>query len=129
MRYICISCGAKGADGGGHTSQIGPYSYNCHMCNKHNVMWPEFQAVKYINTVAALREGHGKDDADRRAVASLQEQLNQQRKAMASASLVIESLNATLQLGLKIIDQVLPQAGSISIDVGAVNEFCMRARK
>lgn len=41
----------------------------------------------------------------------------------------IESHQATIQLGLKIIDQVLPQAGSISIDVGAVNEFCMRARK
>ena len=129
MRYVCICCGAGGADGGGHTSTTGPYAYNCHVCNKHQTMWPEFQAVKHTKTVAALQEGHGKDDADRRAIASLQEQLNHQREAMASASLVIESLNATVGLGLKIIDQVLPQAGAISIDVGAVNEFCMRARK
>ncbi|AXC36505.1 hypothetical protein HOT57_gp61 [Pseudomonas phage phCDa] len=99
------------------------------MCDKYRTMWPEFQANKYTKTVTALQEGHGKDDADRRTIASLQEQLNQQREAMASASLVVESLNATIELGLKIIDQILPQAGAISIDAGAVNEFCMRARK
>lgn len=129
MRYICICCGASGADGNPRTAQVGPYTYNCHMCSKYSTMWPEPQAYKYTKTVNALQEGHGKDDADRRAIASLQEQLNHQREAMASASLVIESLNATIELGLKIIDQILPQAGAISIDVGAVNEFCMRARK
>ena len=41
----------------------------------------------------------------------------------------IEARDATIELGLKIVDQILPQAGSISIDVGAVNDFCMRARK
>lgn len=129
MRYICICCGAGGADGNRQNAQVGPYAYNCHLCNKHQTMWPEPQASKYTKTVKALQEGHGKDDADRRAISSLQEQLNLQRDAMASASVIIESLNATIQLGLKIVDQVLPQAGSISIDVGAVNEFCMHARK
>lgn len=41
----------------------------------------------------------------------------------------IEARDSTIQLGLKIIDQVLPQAGKLSIDAGAVNDFCMRARK
>lgn len=129
MRYICICCGAAGADGNPQNAQVGPYAYNCHICNKYQTMWPEPQASKYTKTVNALVEGHSKDDADRRAISSLQEQLNLQREAMASASLVIESLNATVQLGLKIIDQVLPQAGKLSIDAGAVNDFCMRARK
>lgn len=129
MRYICICCGNGGADGNPQNARIGPYNYNCHVCNKHSTMWPEPQASKYLKTVKALQEGHGKEDADRRAISMLQEQLNHQREAMASASLVIESLNATIEMGLKIVDQILPQAGAISIDVDAVNEFCMRARK
>lgn len=104
MRYICICCGDAGANGNPRTATAGPYAFNCHMCNKHQTMWPEPQASKFAQTVKALQEGHGKDDADRRAIASLQEQLNYQREAMASASLVIESLNATIQLGLKIVD-------------------------
>ena len=126
MRYICICCGTGGGDGNPQNASVGPYAFNCHVCNKHQTMWPEPQASKHLKTVAALRKGHGKDDADRRAVSALQVELNDVRAALA---LAIEARDTTIQLGLKIIDQVLPQAGSISIDVGAVNDFCMRARK
>lgn len=129
MRYICICCGAGGADGNPQNARVGPYAYNCHMCEGRQTMWPEPQASMFKHMTERLQASHGKDDADRRALSSLQLQLNNQRKAMASASLVTESLKATVELGLKIIDQVLPQAGTISIDVGAVNEFCIRARK
>ncbi|MBO6275873.1 MAG: hypothetical protein J6N20_00260 [Pseudomonas sp.] len=129
MRYICICCGNGGGDGNPYNARVGPYNFNCHVCKKYSTMWPEPQASKYLKTIGGLLEGHGKDDADRRAITVLQEQLNHQRAAMASASLVIESLNATIELGLKIVDQILPYCGTISIDVGAANEFCMRARK
>lgn len=126
MRYICICCGAAGADGNPRSATVGPYAYNCHVCNKHQTMWPEPQATKHIRTVAALQEGHGKDAADRKAISALQEQLNEVKAALVR---MVTDRDATIALGLKIIDQVLPKAGSISIDVGAVNEFCMRARK
>jgi hypothetical protein len=89
-------------------------------------MWPLAQAEKYLRTVKAFQEPRGDNEADRRTISMLQESLNELKSALA---LAVEHRDATIELGLKIVDQILPQAGSITIDVGAVNEFCIRARK
>lgn len=40
----------------------------------------------------------------------------------------VEHLAALVQLGLKIVDAVVPQSGVLALDFGAVNEFCVQAR-
>lgn len=84
MRYICICCEAAGADGNGHTGQVGPYSYHCHVCEKKGTMWPEPQATKYLRTVKALQEPRGDNEADRRTISALQIEINDLKAVLAS---------------------------------------------
>jgi hypothetical protein len=129
MQYICLFCETLGASG---ERNSGPATYNCHVCGERHGMWPKELAQKHLHTVAVLR-GQGADVTDRLMIAKLQRDLNKAKEKIRTLGdgfkYVIEQQDATIELGLKIIDQVLPQAGSISIDVGAVNEFCIRARK
>ena len=41
---------------------------------------------------------------------------------------VLEVKNGMLQVAVKLFDQLLPQIGKVSIDVGLLNEFLVRAR-
>lgn len=129
MRYLCLFCEATGASG---ERNSGPATYHCHVCGERDGMWPEEQAKKHLHMVSILR-GQGNDVADRIVIAKLQRDLNKAKEKLRAQGgrfkYDIELRDATIELGLKIVDQVLPQAGSISIDVGAVNEFCIRARK
>lgn len=86
MRYVCICCEAAGADGNGHNSRVGPYSYNCHICNKDGTMWPEPQASKFLRTVKAFQEPRGDNEADRRVISALQEVINDLKATLAEIS-------------------------------------------
>jgi hypothetical protein len=129
MQYICLFCEALGASG---ERNSGPATYNCHVCGELHGMWPKELAQKHLHTVAVLR-GQGADVTDRLMIAKLQRDLNKAKEKIRVISedrkYQVEQRDATIQLGLKIIDQVLPQAGKLCIDAGAVNEFCIRARK
>lgn len=129
MQYLCLFCESIGASG---ERNSGPATYNCHVCGEQHGMWPKELAQKHLHMVAMLR-GQGNDVTDRMAISRLQTDLNKAKHKLRTIgddrAYQVEMRDATIQLGLKIVDQILPQAGSISIDAGAVNEFCMRARK
>lgn len=129
MQYICLFCETLGASG---ERNNGPATYNCHVCGEQHGMWPKELAQKHLHMVAVLR-GQGNDVADRLMIAKLQRDLNSAkqklRRTADNHAFYMEQRDATIELGLKIIDQVLPQIGNISVDVGAINEFCIRARK
>jgi hypothetical protein len=129
MQYICLFCEAVGASGERNT---GPATFNCHVCGEQHGMWPRELAQKHLHMVGILR-GQGSDVTDRLMIAKLQRDLNSAKEKLRDQAQRLtfeaESLKLTVQLGLKIVDQILPQMGGISVDVGAVNDFCMRARK
>lgn len=129
MQYICLFCEAIGASGDRNT---GPATYNCHVCGEQHGMWPKELAQKHLHMVAILR-GQGNDVADRMAISRLQTDLNKAKEKLRDQAgrfqYDIELRDTTIELGLKIVDQILPQMGGISVDVGAVNDFCIRARK
>lgn len=129
MRYICLFCEAKGASAERNT---GPATYNCHVCGEQHGMWPYELAQKHLHVVGVLR-GQGSDVTDRLMIAKLQRDLNMAKAKLRGQherhEFDLKQKDALIAKGLTIIDQVLPQAGSISIDVGAVNDFCIRARK
>lgn len=127
MQYICLFCEALGASGDKH----GPATYNCHVCGQLDGMWPKELAQKHLHVVATLQR-QSPESVDKLVVAELQRDLNTAKKRLRdmqeSHKYQSERRDTTIALGLKIIDQVLPQIGGISVDVGAINEFCMRAR-
>ena len=129
MQYLCLFCESLGASGDRNS---GPATYNCHVCGENHGMWPKELAQKHLHMVAMLR-GQGNDVADRMAISRLQVDLIKAKEKLRDMSgrhkYDLEQRDTTIELGLKIVDQILPQAGSISIDVGAVNQFCIRARK
>lgn len=84
MRYVCICCESAGADGNGHGSTAGPYSYNCHVCHKYGTMWPEPQATKFLRTVKAFQEPRGDNDADRRVIGALQTEINDLKAVLSN---------------------------------------------
>jgi hypothetical protein len=130
MQYICLFCEAVGASG--ERDNTGPATYNCHVCGEQHGMWPKELAQKHLHMVGILR-GQGSDVTDRLMIARLQRDLNSAKEKLRDQAgrfqYTSESQKLTIQLGLKIIDQILPQMGGISVDVGAVNDFCMRARQ
>lgn len=129
MQYICLFCEAKGASGDRNN---GPATYNCHVCGEQHGMWPKELAQKHLHMVSILR-GQGNDVSDRMAISRLQTDLNKAKEKLHTQGdrfkYDIELRDTTIELGLKIVDQILPQLGGISVDVGAVNDFCIRARK
>lgn len=129
MQYICLFCEALGASGERNT---GPATYNCHVCGEQHGMWPKELAQKHLHVVSVLR-GQGSDVTDRLMIAKLQRDLNSAKAKLRNQherhEYDLKQKDALIAKGLTIIDQVLPQAGSISIDVDAVNDFCIRARK
>lgn len=128
MQYLCLFCESLGASGDKH----GPATYNCHVCGEQHGMWPKELAQKHLHMVAMLR-GQGNDVTDRMTISRLQVDLNKAKEKLRrlgdNFKYETEKRDATIELGLKIVDQILPQMGGISVDVGAVNDFCMRARK
>lgn len=129
MQYLCLFCEALGASA---DRNLGPATFNCHVCGEQHGMWPKELAQKHLHAIALLRN-EGSDVTDRLMVARLQRDLNSAKARLRTQAdrfkYDLERRDATIELGLKIIDQVLPQAGLISIDAGAVNDFCIRARK
>jgi len=132
MQYLCLFCESIGASG---DRNYGPATFNCHVCGEQHGMWPKELAQKHLHLAALLRPRIAGNNlsADELTVAALQRDLNKAkgklRRLGEDLKYQTERRDATIELGLKIIDQILPQAGKISIDVGAVNDFCMRARK
>lgn len=129
MQYICLFCEAVGASGDRNS---GPATYNCHVCGENHGMWPRELAQKHLHMVSILR-GQGNDVTDRLMIAKLQRDLNSAKEKLRTQGdrfkYDIELRDATIELGLKIVDQILPQAGKLCIDAEAVNQFCIRARK
>lgn len=129
MQYLCLFCETLGASG---ERNSGPATYNCHVCGEQYGMWPKELAQKHLHMVAMLR-GQGNDVADRMTISRLQVDLNKAKEKLRRLGdkfkYETEKRDAIIELGLKIVDQILPQMGGISVDVGAVNDFCMRARK
>lgn len=59
---------------------------------------------------------------------NLSDQLGACGRDLAVARAEIERLTALNQLALKIIEQVLPQAGSLALDFSEINRFCAQSR-
>lgn len=129
MQYLCLFCETIGASGDRNS---GPATYNCHACGENHGMWPKELAQKHLHMVAVLR-GQGNDIADRMTISRLQTDLNKAKEKLRDMDsrhkYDLQQRDVTIEQGLEIVDQILPQAGKISIDVGAVNQFCLRARK
>lgn len=121
MRYICICCGSGAADEHGPNSNVGRFTYDCHVCKKHGTLWPHAQAKKFTDTVLAFQQPRGGDHADRICIGQLQSDINVLKA-------VIARQQYQLKEAVEIVDEVLPQAGHISLDWGKVNEFLCAAR-
>lgn len=154
MQYTCIHCGAVGASGREGPS---PEAYNCHVCHKYQTMWPTAQTKFFLAEQRRWREARDGDRFDSKVISELTNQVNDLKAALLKSEQVgnnalktlneaadtivelkndrrqaycnIEAKDAQLAMAVKLFDELLPQLGKVTVDVGRLNEFLMQARQ